>query len=137
VADQPEPSRKRAGQITKWEQDLPFSEGILEASASIEIASTRFDTGCPHAKIAMFWLDTGVELRLNCVGSEGWESEEMNTRNIIVGLGVVFVVLSVVCGIIDDIQQKKGFIGFCASLALPLGILAILWASRGKPNNSN
>jgi len=57
----------------------------------------------------------------------------MNTRNFIVGLGVVFVILSVVCGIIDDIHQKKGFVGFCASLALPLGILAILWASRGKP----
>jgi hypothetical protein len=60
----------------------------------------------------------------------------MNTRNSIVGLGVVFVMLSVVCGIIDDIHKKRGFISSCASVALPLGILAILWAGRGKPNNS-
>ena len=38
---------------------------------------------------------------------------------------------------IDDIQQKKGFISFCASVALSLGILVILWASRAKPNNPN
>jgi hypothetical protein len=61
----------------------------------------------------------------------------MKTRNFIIGLGVVFVMLSIACGIIDDIQQKKGFISFCASAALPLGILVILWASRTKPNNSN
>jgi hypothetical protein len=61
----------------------------------------------------------------------------MKTRNFIVSLGVVFVMLSVVCGIVDDIQQKKGFISFCASVALPLGTLVILWASRAKPNNPN
>ena len=63
--------------------------------------------------------------------------EKMKTRNSIVAIGVVFVMLSVVCGIIDDIQQKKGFISFCASVALPLGILVILWASREKPNHPN
>jgi len=71
---------------------------------------------------------------------EGCEKEEMNTRNSIVWVGVVFAMLSVVCSIIADIHQKKGFISFCASLALPLVILAILsmlWTSRGKANNSN
>jgi hypothetical protein len=69
------------------------------------------------------------------VGCE--EREEMKTRNVIAGLGVVFVILSVVCGIIDDIQQKKGLVTFCASVALPLGTLVILWASTAKPNNSD
>jgi hypothetical protein len=60
--------------------------------------------------------------------------EEMNSSRFITQLGVVFVVLSAACGIIDDIQQKKGFMSFGASLALPLGVLAILWASRSKPD---
>jgi hypothetical protein len=68
------------------------------------------------------------------------EREEMKTHNVIVGLGVVFAILSIACSIIYDIQQKKGFISVCASVALPLGILAILailWASRARSNNSN
>jgi len=68
------------------------------------------------------------------------EKEEMKTRNSIMGVAVVFAILSIACEIIADIHQKKGFISFCGSMALPLvilTILAILWASRAKSNNSN
>jgi hypothetical protein len=71
------------------------------------------------------------------------EREEMNTRNSIVGVAVVFALLSIACEIIYDIQQKKGFISFCGSVAQTLGLLgllgllAMLWTGREKPNNPN
>ncbi len=62
----------------------------------------------------------------------------MKTQNTITRLGVIFVILSAACDIVDDIQQKKGFMSFGASVkALPLGILAILWSSRLKPDKPN
>jgi hypothetical protein len=61
----------------------------------------------------------------------------MKNRKFIIRLGVAFVILSVACGIIDDIQQKKGLYQFCASVALPLGTLVILWAIRSEPKTSN
>ena len=62
----------------------------------------------------------------------------MKKSSSITRLGVVFVILSVACGLIDDIQQKKaGIRQFCASVALPLGTLVILWVSRPVVNNPN
>jgi hypothetical protein len=61
----------------------------------------------------------------------------MKKSSSITRLGVVFVILSVACGLIDDIQQKKGICQFCASVALPLGTLVILWVSRPVMNNPN
>jgi hypothetical protein len=92
--------------------------------ATVPSLSLRKLTGKP----AFLTIDDGTP-RL-CVDCGGCEREEMKTQNTITRLGVIFVILSAACGIVDDIQQKKGFMSFGASVALPLGILAILWSSR-------
>jgi hypothetical protein len=63
--------------------------------------------------------------------------EFMKIRNCCIGVGMLFVILSTTCSIIDGIQQKKGIVNFAGSLALPLGVLAILLGCRSKAASPN
>lgn len=61
----------------------------------------------------------------------------MKYRKYVIGGAIALIIFSIATRIVDGIQQKKGFYGIFESLVLPIGILAALWASVSRPNNSN
>jgi hypothetical protein len=67
----------------------------------------------------------------------GIERQKMKYRKYVIGGATVLIMFSIASRIFEGIQQKKGFYGIFESLILPVGILAVLWASVSKPNNSN